>query len=47
MIPENRVDNGSFPIPKLLIDKVDIVCFMEEFKGFKGSRGDVPCCASP
>ena len=24
MIPENRVENGSFPIPKLLINKEDI-----------------------
>jgi SRSO17 transposase len=34
MLPENRVENGSFPIPKLLIDKEDIPQFMEEFKGF-------------
>jgi hypothetical protein len=40
MIPENRVDNGSFPIPKLLIDKVDIVRFMEEFKGFHAQFAD-------
>jgi hypothetical protein len=26
--------NGSFPIPKLLIEKEDIDRFMEEFKGF-------------
>ena len=34
MLPENRVENGSFPIPKLLIDKEDIPQFMQEFKGF-------------
>jgi hypothetical protein len=34
MIPETRVENGSFPIPKLLISKEDIALFMEEFKGF-------------
>ena len=40
MIPENRVDNGSFPIPKLLIDKEDIALFMEEFKGFHAQFAD-------
>ncbi len=40
MMPENRVDNGSFPIPKLLIDKEDIVRFMEEFKGFHAQFAD-------
>ena len=30
MIPENRVENDSFPIPKLLINKEDIACFMKE-----------------
>jgi SRSO17 transposase len=40
MIPENRVDNGSFPIPKLLIDKEDIDRFMEEFKGFHAQFAD-------
>ncbi|MFO7667660.1 MAG: hypothetical protein R6V76_13645 [Desulfobacterales bacterium] len=34
MIPENRVYNGCFNIPKLLIDKDDVVRFMEEYKGF-------------
>jgi hypothetical protein len=29
MIPENRVDNGSFPVPKLLIDKGDVSRFMD------------------
>lgn len=40
MIPENRVENGSFPIPKLLIDKEDITLFMEEFKGFHAQFAD-------
>ena len=40
MIPENRVYDGSFPIPKLLIDKGDIVRFMEEFKGFHAQFTD-------
>jgi SRSO17 transposase len=40
MIPENRVDNGNFPIPKLLVDKGDIVRFMEEFKGFHAQFAD-------
>ena len=40
MIPENRVENGSFPIPKLLIEKEDIARFMEEFKGFHAQFAD-------
>ncbi len=40
MISENRVDNGSFPIPKLLIDKGDVAHFMEEFKGFHAQFAD-------
>ena len=40
MIPGNRVENGSFPIPKLLINKEDITCFMEEFKGFHAQFAD-------
>ena len=40
MIPENRVCNGSFPIPKLLINKEDIALFMEEFKGFHAQFAD-------
>jgi len=40
MIPENRVENGSFPIPKLLIEKEDIFRFMEEFKGFHAQFAD-------
>ncbi|MDO8724107.1 MAG: IS701 family transposase [Syntrophales bacterium] len=40
MIPENRVYDGSFPIPKLLIDKEDICRFMEEFKGFHAQFAD-------
>ncbi len=38
MIPENRVCDGSFPIPELLIDKGDIVRFMWEFKGFHAQK---------
>ena len=34
MLPENRVQDGIFPIPKLLIGKEDIDKFMEEFRGF-------------
>lgn len=34
MVPENRVQDGSFPIPKLFIDKEDIDQFVEEFRGF-------------
>src|SRR3989339_55504 len=40
MIPENRVCDGSFPIPKLLIDKEDIPIFMEEFKGLHAQLAD-------
>ena len=40
MVPENRVENCSFPIPKLLIDKEDIADFMEAFKGFHGQFAD-------
>ncbi|MBW2557972.1 MAG: hypothetical protein JRD69_03920 [Deltaproteobacteria bacterium] len=40
MIQENRACDGSFPIPKLLIDKEDIVCFMEEFKGSHAQFAD-------
>ncbi len=40
MIPENRVYDGSFPIPKLLIDKEDIGRFMEEFRGFHAQFAD-------
>ena len=40
MIPEDRVDNGSFPIPKLLIDKENITFFVEEFKGFHAQFAD-------
>jgi len=38
MIPEDR--DGSFPIPKLLIDKKDIDRFMMEFKGFHAQFAD-------
>src|SRR3990172_4701327 len=40
MIPESCIENGSFPIPKLLIDKEDIPLFMEEFKGFHAQFAD-------
>ncbi|MBW6486245.1 MAG: IS701 family transposase, partial [Syntrophobacterales bacterium] len=40
MIPEDRVYDGSFPIPKLLIDKEDISGFMKEFKGFHSQFAD-------
>jgi len=40
MIPENRVCNGSFPIPKLFVDKEDITLFMEDFKGFHAHFAD-------
>jgi SRSO17 transposase len=40
MIPENRVYDGSFPIPKLLIAKEGINRFMEEFKGFHAQFAD-------
>jgi len=40
MIPENRVYDSSFPIPKLLLDKEDISGFMEEFKGFHSQFAD-------
>src|SRR3990172_6241868 len=33
MVPESRVQDGSFPIPKLLIGKEDISQFIEEFRG--------------
>jgi hypothetical protein len=34
MVPEICVQDGSFPIPKLLIGKGDISQFFEEFRGF-------------
>jgi len=34
MVPENRVQDGIFPIPKLFIGKEDITQFIEEFRGF-------------
>ena len=40
MIPENRVCNGSFPIPKLLINMEDMKFFTEEFKGFHAQFAD-------
>jgi hypothetical protein len=40
MVPESRVQDGSFPIPKLLIGKEDISQFLEEFRGFHGQFAD-------
>jgi SRSO17 transposase len=40
MIPEDRVYDGSFPIPKMLIEKEDISGFMKEFKGFHSQFAD-------
>ena len=40
MIPENRICNGSFSIPKLWIGKEDIVIFAKEFKGFHAQFAD-------
>ena len=40
MIPESRVYDSSFPIPKLQIDKGDISGFMEELKGFHSQFAD-------
>jgi SRSO17 transposase len=34
MVPENRIQNGIFPIPQLFIGKEDVVQFTEEFRGF-------------
>lgn len=40
MVPEDRVQDGTFPIPKLFIDKEDIDQFMEEFRGFHAQFTD-------
>ena len=40
MVPESRVQDGSFPIPKLLIGKEDISQFIEEFRGFHAQFAD-------
>jgi SRSO17 transposase len=40
MVPESHVQDGSFPIPKMLIDKEDISQFMGEFKGFHSQFAD-------
>ncbi len=40
MIPESRLYDASFPIPKLQIDKGDISRFMEELKGFHSQFAD-------
>ena len=40
MVPENRVQDGIFPIPKLLIEKEDIAQFVEEFRGFHAQFSD-------
>lgn len=40
MVPENRVADGAFPVPKLFIDKEDIGKFIEEFRGFHAQFAD-------
>jgi SRSO17 transposase len=40
MLPESRVQDGIFPIPKLLIEKEDIAQFTEEFRGFHAQFSD-------
>jgi SRSO17 transposase len=40
MVPENRVGDGTFPIPKLFIGKEDITQFIEEFRGFHAQFAD-------
>lgn len=40
MVPENRVSDGAFPIPKLFVGKDDIEKFIEEFKGFHAQFAD-------
>ena len=40
MVPESRVQDGSFPIPKLLIGKEDISQFIDEFRGFHAQFAD-------
>lgn len=40
MVPETRTFDGSFPIPKLLIDKEDIAKFSQEFRGFHTQFAD-------
>ena len=40
MVPENRIQDGIFPIPKLLIGKEDIARFIEEFRGFHAQFED-------
>jgi SRSO17 transposase len=40
MVPENRVQDGTFPIPKLFVGKEDIEQFIEEFRGFHAQFAD-------
>ena len=40
MVPESRLQDGSFPVPKLLIGKDDITHFIEEFRGFHAQFAD-------
>jgi len=40
MVPEDRVLDGTFPIPKLLVGKEDIYQFVEEFRGFHSQFAD-------
>ena len=37
MVPESRVQDGSCPIPKLLIGKEDISKFIDELEAFMPS----------
>jgi len=40
MVPENRIQDGTFPIPKLFVGKEDIDQFIEEFRGFHAQFAD-------
>ncbi len=40
MVPENRIQDGTFPIPKLFVGKEDIDQFTDEFRGFHAQFAD-------
>ena len=40
MVPEKRVQDGTFPIPKLFVGKEDIDQFTDEFRGFHAQFAD-------
>ena len=40
MVPENRIQDGTFPIPKLFVGKDNIDQFIEEFRGFHAQFAD-------